>query len=198
MRCRSRAKNPKDHLFNGQVGVVGEARGSLQLRSLVDPSSLDVTVDSSLSSGLLTRYQVEVVMLSDTARIPAVKIMTAKHYPDERGFLLQSWVKQDLEAAGIPSQFKQAIQTYSKRGVVRGLHVQWGPPMGEIAWHVCQARENATDEEGYMWPGCVLHRNLPFGDCAGASPGAGVLTPRRARAARSTPSVVDSATATRL
>jgi dTDP-4-dehydrorhamnose 3,5-epimerase len=81
--------------------------------------------------------EVEVVggdedMLADTNRIPAVKIITASHFPDERGFLLQSWVKKELEAAGIPSEFKQAIQTFSKRGVVRGLHFQWDPPMGKL------------------------------------------------------------------
>ncbi|HVN85515.1 MAG TPA: dTDP-4-dehydrorhamnose 3,5-epimerase [Candidatus Binatia bacterium] len=71
-------------------------------------------------------------MRSDINRIPAVKILTANHYPDERGFLLQSWVKKDLDAAGIPSEFKQAIQTFSKKGVVRGLHFQWDPPMGKL------------------------------------------------------------------
>ncbi len=71
-------------------------------------------------------------MLVDPRRIPAVKILVARSFPDERGFLLQSWVKQDLDTAGIPSTFKQAIQTYSKRGVVRGLHFQWDPPMGKL------------------------------------------------------------------
>jgi dTDP-4-dehydrorhamnose 3,5-epimerase len=71
-------------------------------------------------------------MQVDPNRIPAVKIIGAKHFHDERGFLLQSWVKQDLEALGIPSTFKQAIQTYSKKGVVRGLHFQWDPPMGKF------------------------------------------------------------------
>lgn len=71
-------------------------------------------------------------MQVDPSRIPAVKVITAKHFPDERGFLLQSWVQADLAAAGIPSEFKQAIQTYSKRGVIRGLHFQWDPPMGKL------------------------------------------------------------------
>lgn len=71
-------------------------------------------------------------MRREPNEIAAVKVITAKHFTDERGFLLQSWVKQDLAAAGIPSEFKQAIQTYSKRGVVRGLHFQWDPPMGKL------------------------------------------------------------------
>lgn len=63
--------------------------------------------------------------------IPGLVVVTAKTFADERGFLLQSWVEQDLEAAGIPTNFRQAIQTHSKRGVVRGLHFQWAPPMGK-------------------------------------------------------------------
>lgn len=71
-------------------------------------------------------------MRREPSDIPAVKVITAKHFRDERGFLLQSWVRQDLDAVGIPSDFKQAIQTYSMRGVVRGLHFQWEPPMGKL------------------------------------------------------------------
>src|SRR5262244_2777186 len=70
-------------------------------------------------------------MLVDVNRIPALKILEAKHFPDERGELVQSWVRADLEALGIPSDFKQAIQTVSRRGVLRGLHFQWDPPMGK-------------------------------------------------------------------
>jgi dTDP-4-dehydrorhamnose 3,5-epimerase len=71
-------------------------------------------------------------MLVDPARMPGVAVHTAKTFPDERGFLVQSWVKQDLDAAGIPSHFEQAIQTVSRRGVIRGLHFQWDPPMGKL------------------------------------------------------------------
>ncbi len=60
-----------------------------------------------------------------------LQVVTAKNFHDERGFLLQSWVREDLNSWGIPSEFKQAIQTFSKRGVVRGLHFQWQPPMGK-------------------------------------------------------------------
>ena len=70
-------------------------------------------------------------MLRDASRMPGIQVLTAKHFPDERGFLLQSWVEADLAAAAIPTTFKQAIQTCSSRGVVRGLHFQWDPPMGK-------------------------------------------------------------------
>ncbi len=71
-------------------------------------------------------------MRLDPDRLPPVKVLVAKTFPDERGFLLQSWVRQDLQAAGLPYEFKQAIQTVSKRGVMRGLHFQWNPTMGKL------------------------------------------------------------------
>lgn len=70
-------------------------------------------------------------MLLAPDRMPGITVVTAKSFPDERGFLLQSWVRRDLEEAGIPATFHQAIQTVSRRGVVRGLHFQWDPPMGK-------------------------------------------------------------------
>jgi dTDP-4-dehydrorhamnose 3,5-epimerase len=67
----------------------------------------------------------------EPAQVAGVKVLTAKRFPDERGYLVQSWVKAEVEAAGIPATFKQAIQTVSRKGVVRGLHFQWDPPMGK-------------------------------------------------------------------
>lgn len=64
--------------------------------------------------------------------LAGLQVITAKHFVDQRGFLLQSWVKADLDGYGIPSVFHQAIQTWSKQGVVRGLHFQWDPPMGKL------------------------------------------------------------------
>ncbi len=64
--------------------------------------------------------------------IPGLEVFTARSFPDERGFLLQSYVRSDLHRAGIPGEFKQAIQSTSRRGVVRGLHFQWNPPQGKL------------------------------------------------------------------
>lgn len=67
----------------------------------------------------------------EPSQLPGIKVLTAKQFADERGYLVQSWVKADVEAEGIPSTFRQAIQTVSKKGVIRGLHFQWYPPMGK-------------------------------------------------------------------
>lgn len=71
-------------------------------------------------------------MLRPPEELAGLRVITALTFPDERGVVLQSWVKETLEAAGIPSRFEQAIQTWSKRGVLRGIHFQWQPPMGKL------------------------------------------------------------------
>ncbi len=53
-------------------------------------------------------------------------------FADERGFLLQSYTESGLSRLGIPSRFRQAIQSRSRRGTVRGLHFQWKPPQGKL------------------------------------------------------------------
>ncbi len=71
-------------------------------------------------------------MLREPTAFAGIRVLTAKTFTDDRGFLLQSWMRRDLQAAGIPCEFRQAIQTYSRCGVVRGLHFQWEPPMGKL------------------------------------------------------------------
>ena len=71
-------------------------------------------------------------MLLPPERLAGLVLLTAASFPDERGSVLQSWVGQTLERAGVPARFGQAIQTSSKRGVLRGIHFQWSPPMGKL------------------------------------------------------------------
>ena len=71
-------------------------------------------------------------MLRSCDELPGVRILAARCYHDERGFLLQSYVASALAAEGITARFCQAIQSTSHRGVVRGLHFQWQPAMGKL------------------------------------------------------------------
>jgi dTDP-4-dehydrorhamnose 3,5-epimerase len=71
-------------------------------------------------------------MRRDPTELDGLQLLTAGHFPDERGSLVQSWVGSELAKQGIPSGFRQAIQTISAKGVVRGLHFQWDPPMGKL------------------------------------------------------------------
>jgi len=68
----------------------------------------------------------------DVSELAGLQVFEATSFSDSRGYLLRSWVESELRGRGIPSVFAQAIQTYSSRGVVRGLHFQWDPPMGKL------------------------------------------------------------------
>jgi dTDP-4-dehydrorhamnose 3,5-epimerase len=51
---------------------------------------------------------------------------------DDRGFFMEVY-RQDLFAElGLPDRFLQLNHSRSGRGVVRGLHFQWDPPMGKL------------------------------------------------------------------
>jgi dTDP-4-dehydrorhamnose 3,5-epimerase len=61
-----------------------------------------------------------------------LQVFTVKRFNDNRGFLLESYTRSGLRARGIDAEFKQAIQSRSRRGVVRGLHFQWDPLQGKL------------------------------------------------------------------
>jgi len=64
--------------------------------------------------------------------VPGVQLFAAECFRDERGVLIESWVQSKLRARGLEGNFRQAVQTISRRGVVRGLHFQWDPPVGKL------------------------------------------------------------------
>jgi dTDP-4-dehydrorhamnose 3,5-epimerase len=71
-------------------------------------------------------------MLCSVDGLKDARIFAARSFPDERGSLLQSYTRSGLREQGIRAEFKQAIQSRSRRGVVRGLHFQWDPPQGKL------------------------------------------------------------------
>ncbi|KAI6222394.1 DTDP-4-dehydrorhamnose 3,5-epimerase [Aphelenchoides fujianensis] len=63
--------------------------------------------------------------------IPELKIIRPKAFPDERGFFCESYNKEDwAKTLDFHEVFKQDNHSYSKFGVVRGLHSQ--PGMGKL------------------------------------------------------------------
>jgi len=61
-----------------------------------------------------------------------VKVVVPAAMRDDRGFFMEVY-RQDLFAGlGLPDRFLQLNQSRSSRGVVRGLHFQWDPPMGKL------------------------------------------------------------------
>jgi dTDP-4-dehydrorhamnose 3,5-epimerase len=59
--------------------------------------------------------------------IPDVLYFSYKIFNDERGFFTELWKQSDYTAKGFDQKFVQANLSFSRRGVVRGLHYQLKP-----------------------------------------------------------------------
>ena len=69
--------------------------------------------------------------------IPDIKVVEFGKFMDHRGYFTEQFRKSDLiEHPEIESlkniEFVQSNQSYSKEGVVRGMHFQWDPYMGKL------------------------------------------------------------------
>jgi dTDP-4-dehydrorhamnose 3,5-epimerase len=53
-------------------------------------------------------------------------------FADERGFFLESYHRQQFQAAGLPTEFVQDNHSGSHRGTLRGLHYQIRQPQGKL------------------------------------------------------------------
>ncbi len=67
-------------------------------------------------------------MIIKTTSFKEVFILEPKVYLDERGYFMESFNEREVEKAlGIKTAFCQDNQTFSKKGVLRGLHYQLPP-----------------------------------------------------------------------
>jgi dTDP-4-dehydrorhamnose 3,5-epimerase len=69
--------------------------------------------------------------------IPEIKVIRFARFCDARGYFTEPFRKSDFEhhpltpyLRGVP--FVQANESYSRAGVIRGLHYQWNPYMGKL------------------------------------------------------------------
>lgn len=65
-------------------------------------------------------------------RIPGVLIIEPKVWGDERGYFLETYRSNRYAELGIPERLVQDNQSYSRRGVLRGLHVQHPFAQGKL------------------------------------------------------------------
>lgn len=61
-----------------------------------------------------------------------IVIVTPQVLGDARGFFMETFRADQFRAAGLPSEFVQDNHSRSGKGVLRGLHFQWDPPMGKL------------------------------------------------------------------
>jgi dTDP-4-dehydrorhamnose 3,5-epimerase len=61
-----------------------------------------------------------------------VWIVENQCFEDGRGFFMEVYRKDVFAEAGLPVDFVQLSHSRSAKGVLRGLHFQWDPPMGKM------------------------------------------------------------------
>jgi dTDP-4-dehydrorhamnose 3,5-epimerase len=61
-----------------------------------------------------------------------VVVLVSKAFEDHRGYFMETYREDQFRELGLPGAFQQDNHSFSKKGVVRGLHFQWEPPMGKL------------------------------------------------------------------
>src|ERR1035438_6910741 len=67
-----------------------------------------------------------------TCDIPGLLIIEPKVFGDARGFFLETWNLHRYREAGIGVDFVQDNVSFSRRGILRGLHFQSPKPQGKL------------------------------------------------------------------
>lgn len=71
-------------------------------------------------------------MRIDSRHLNEVIVLVPEVFEDARGYFMEAYRADKFRELGLPAEFVQENQSYSKRGVLRGLHFQWQPPMGKL------------------------------------------------------------------
>ena len=64
--------------------------------------------------------------------IPGLYLIQPKVFGDSRGYFFESYNERDFWEAGLTMRFVQDNQSFSRRGVLRGLHFQKEHPQGKL------------------------------------------------------------------
>jgi dTDP-4-dehydrorhamnose 3,5-epimerase len=65
-------------------------------------------------------------------KLPGVLLLEPDVFSDERGFFLETWNSTRYEKADIKGPFVQDNVSFSKKGVLRGLHFQYPQSQGKL------------------------------------------------------------------
>ncbi|HUP02841.1 MAG TPA: dTDP-4-dehydrorhamnose 3,5-epimerase [Bryobacteraceae bacterium] len=61
-----------------------------------------------------------------------VLVVVPDIFQDSRGFFTETFREDQFRDLGLPTHFVQDNHSRSAKGVLRGLHFQWEPPMGKL------------------------------------------------------------------
>jgi dTDP-4-dehydrorhamnose 3,5-epimerase len=68
----------------------------------------------------------------ESTHLGEVVVLVPEIFQDTRGFFMETFRTDQFRELGLPCEFVQDNHSRSVRGVVRGLHFQWEPPMGKL------------------------------------------------------------------
>ena len=69
---------------------------------------------------------------SEQGTLPGVITIRPAVYSDDRGYFMENWQQARYREAGPPERFVQDNVSFSKRGVLRGLHFQHPAAQGKL------------------------------------------------------------------
>jgi dTDP-4-dehydrorhamnose 3,5-epimerase len=61
-----------------------------------------------------------------------VVVVVPKVLGDDRGFFMETYRSDNFRDMGLPTEWVQDNHSRSSKGVLRGLHFQWEPPMSKL------------------------------------------------------------------
>ncbi|HEV3036620.1 MAG TPA: dTDP-4-dehydrorhamnose 3,5-epimerase [Candidatus Angelobacter sp.] len=71
-------------------------------------------------------FKIESIQLNE------IVIIAPEVHGDARGFFMETFRADQFRALGLPVEFPQDNHSRSSRAVLRGLHIQWDPPMSKL------------------------------------------------------------------
>jgi len=68
----------------------------------------------------------------ESTHLADVVVLVPSVFEDSRGLFSETFRADQFESFGLPTKFVQDNLSRSVKGVLRGLHFQWDPPMGKL------------------------------------------------------------------
>ncbi len=68
----------------------------------------------------------------ESEHLNGLAVLVPEVFADDRGFFMEVFRVDQFKELRLPHEFVQDNHSRSQKGVLRGLHFQWDPPMGKL------------------------------------------------------------------
>jgi dTDP-4-dehydrorhamnose 3,5-epimerase len=69
---------------------------------------------------------------ADETHLDGMRVLSPRLFPDDRGYLAETYHREKYRQLGVTCDFVQDNQSFSKQGVLRGLHAQLKHPQAKL------------------------------------------------------------------